>query len=284
LSIAEQRDAVHFLVDYGLSVRQACRLVQLHRSTLHYPARPDRNAELAEQIAALAAKHPRYGYRRVWALLRRRRQPLNRKRVHRLWKRARLQVRKVSRRRSRPPGQERPEQARYPHHVWTYDFLDDQCQNGARLRILTVMDEFTRLGLALEVASTFPASRVLNVLNRLVAQFGAPGFMRSDNGPEFVALALTAWLAQQMIGTAYIDRGSPWQNGYGESFNGTVRDECLNMHLFRSVTEARLRLEAFRREYNEERPHSSLAYQTPTEFAQAWKSDPGNADDSAVLT
>jgi hypothetical protein len=112
------------------------------------------------------------------------------------------------------------------------------------------MDEFTRPGLALEVASTLPASRVRNVLNRLVAQLGAHGFMRSDNGPELVALALTAWLALQRIGTAYIDRGSPWQNGYGERFNGTARDECLNMHLFRSVTEARLRLEAFRREYN----------------------------------
>lgn len=284
MSIAEQRNAVQFLVKQGLSVRQACGLVQLHRSTLQYQPRPDRNAELAEQIAALATKHPRYGYRRVWALLRRKRQPVNRKRVHRLWKRARLQVRKAPRRRSRRPPQEFPNRARYPNHVWTYDFLTDQCQNGTRLRILTVMDEYTRQGLAIDVASSFPAHRVIDVLARLVAEHEAPGFMRSDNGPEFVALILTAWLAKQAIGTAYIEKGSPWQNGFGESFNGTVRDECLNMHLFRSVAEARLRLKAFQHEYNTERPHSSLKYLTPVEFAQAWKPEPETTDDSAVLT
>ncbi len=248
---------MQFLVGRGLSPTQACALVQLPRATFQYQARPDRNAALRAQVQELAAKHPRYGYRRVHALLRRK-QPVNRKRIHRLWKQARLQVRKRPRRQRRQARGELPITATYPGHVWTYDFLEDRCQNGTLLRILTVMDEFTREGLAIEVATSIPARRVLTVLERLVAAHGAPAFIRSDNGPEFVAVALRGWLARQQVTTLYIDPGCPWQNGYGESFNGTVRDECLNMHLFVSVAEARVRLEGFRQHYNTERPHSSL--------------------------
>ncbi len=156
----------------------------------------------------------------------RRKQGVNKKRIHRLWQRACLQVRKHPRKRRRTAGNRLPVKATYPGHVWTYDFLADCCQNGTLLRILTVMDEFTREGLAGEVATSIPAARVTTVLERLVVGHGTAAFIRSDNGPEFVAIALHGWLAHQQVTTIYIDPGGPWQNGYGKSFNGTVRDEC----------------------------------------------------------
>jgi len=133
------------------------------------------------------------------------------------------------------------------------------------------MDEVTREGLAIAVATSMPSERVRMVLAGLFVQHGAPAYLRSDNGPEFIAEHLRSWLAQQQTATIYIDPGCPWQNGYGESFNGTVRDECLNLHAFASVVEARVILERYRREYNEERPHSSLGYRTPAEFKRDWR-------------
>ena len=212
---------------------------------------------------------PRYGYRRIHALLRRE-QPVNRKRIHRLWKQARLQVRKRPRKRRRRPTGELPVKATYPATCGRTISWRTAARTGRVLRMLTVMDEFTREGLAIEVASSIPARRVIGVLERLVAVHGAPAYIRSDNGPEFVALALRGWLARQAVTTLYIDPGCPWQNGYGESFNGTVRDECLNMYLFISLAEARVRLEAFRQDYNLARPHSSLGYRSPAEFKRDW--------------
>jgi putative transposase len=257
------------LVARGVSQRRACALLHLQRSTLHYQARPDRNVDVEQHMRDLAVRHPRYGYRRICALLRRR-EVVNKKRVHRLWKRGKLQVRKRPRKRRAMGGTGVPVQATHPNHVWTYDFVHDHCLNGTPLKVLTVMDEFTREGLAIEVASSLPSSRVLLVLTRLFQQHGAPEFLRSDNGPEFIALAVRGWLAQQQTTTLYIDPGCPWQNAYGERFNGTVRDECLNLYAFSSVTEARVQLEGYRRQYNEERPHSSLGYLTPVEFKRDW--------------
>lgn len=271
------------LVKRGLSPTRACQLVQLARSTFHYQARPERNGDLVEQVRELAAKHPRYGYRRIHALLRRK-QTVNKKRIQRLWQRSRLQVQKRPRKRHRAARSELPIKATHPNHIWTYDFLQDHCQNGTVLRILTVMDEFTREGLAIEVATSIPAQRVIRVLERLVAVYGAPAYIRSDNGPEFVALALRGWLARQQVTTLYIDPGCPWQNGYGESFNGTVRDECLNMYVFCSVAEARVRLESYRQHYNTERPHSSLGYRSPLEFKCAWEQAQARSDDSPSMT
>jgi putative transposase len=268
--VAARREAVQFLVARGLSQRRACLLLQLQRSTFGYQARPESHAELTTQVDELARRHPRYGYRRVWALLRRRGQRVNKKHVHRLWKRAKLQVRKAMRKRGLARVVSIPVQATHPGHVWTYDFLHDRCLNGTPLKVLTVMDEFTREGLAIEVAPSLPSARVVAVLERLVTRHGTPQFIRSDHGPEFIALALRGWLAQHQTRTLYIDPGCPWQNGYGESFNGTVRDECLNMYAFHSVEEARIVLAAYRRQYNEERPHSSLGYRTPTEFKRDW--------------
>jgi putative transposase len=270
VTVAGRREGVQFLVAHGLAQRRACMLLQLQRSTFNYQARPERNVGLVEEVHELAQRHPRYGYRRVWALLRRRGRRVNRKHVHRLWKRAKLQVRKVTRKRGPARAASVPVQALHPGHVWTYDFLHDHCLHGPPLKVLTVMDEFTREGLAIEVASSLPSQKVLTVLERLVVRHGRPQFIRSDNGPEFIALAVRGWLAQHQMQTLYIDPGCPWQNGFGESFNGTVRDECLNMHVFHSVAEARIVLATYRQQYNEERPHSRLGYRTPTEFKRDW--------------
>jgi putative transposase len=270
VTVAARREGVQVLVAHGLAQRRACSLLQLQRSTFNYQARPDRHAGLVKEVHDLAQRHPRYGYRRVWALLRRCGRRVNKKHVHRLWKRAKLQVRKVTRKRGPARAASVPVQALHPGHVWTYDFLHDHCLNGTPLKVLTVMDEFTREGLAIEVATSLPAQRVLAVLEGLVVIHGRPQFIRSDNGPEFIALAVRGWLAQHHMRTLYIDPGCPWQNGFGERFNGTVRDECLSMHVFHSVAEARIVLATYRRQYNEGRPHSSLGYRTPTEFKLDW--------------
>ncbi len=266
--MAEQRTAVTFLVDGGRSVQRAGQLVGIHRSTFHYAAHPPDNTALVDQIQSLATRHPRYGYRRIHAL-RTRTQRVNQKRVRRLWRLHRLQVRRIVRPRLRRP---RPAQlaAAYPGHIWAYDFLEDARADGRRIYILTVMDEFTREGLAVDVALTTAAERVIGVLTSLVAQHGAPAYLRSDNGAEFTASTVHGWLAQSGVQTLDIEPGKPWQNGKEERCNGTVRDECLNLHVFSSVAEAWVRLTAFRQQYNTERPHSQLAYLTPHAFKAAW--------------
>jgi len=152
-----------------------------------------------------------------------------------------------------------------PNQVWAYDFLYDQCANGQHLKLLTVVDEWTRECLAIEVDGRITAKRVISVLHALMERYGRPMFLRSDNGPEFVARAVKAWLAQHAVQTVYIDAGKPWQNGTNESFNGKLRDECLNLEWFRHRPEARIVIEQWRRYYNEQRPHSSLAYRTPAQ-------------------
>jgi putative transposase len=267
---------VQFLVERGVSQRRACVLVAANRATVQYRARAGCDDELVERLAALAQRHPRYGYRRVWALLRREGWVVNRKRVHRLWRTAQLQV-PQRRRRRRLAGVSAvgpaPMQATHPGHVWTYDFVHDVCLNGTKLKLLPVVDEFTRECLAIEVATGLPTARVMRVLARLFVTHGSPQFLRSDNGPEFVAQAIQSWLALQHAATLYIDPGRPWQNGFAESFNGTLRDECLTMQAFASVAEARVEVERFRHEYNEQRPHSRLGYRTPAAFKADWLAD-----------
>lgn len=266
--MAEQRAAVQFFVAGGLSVQRACRLVQIHRSTFRYAAHPADDMALVRHIQALAEQHPRYGYRRISVLVNRTAK-VNQKRVRRLWRLHRLQVRRLVRKRPRQPTPERL-QAAYVGHIWAYDFVEDALADGTTLRILTVMDEFTREGLALDVAMTTSAERVIGVLTALVAQHGAPAYLRSDNGAEFVAIAVRTWLAQCGVQTLYIEPGKPWQNGKEERFNGTVRDECLNLHVFTSLAEACVRLSAFRHHYNTQRPHSRIGYLTPLAFKDAW--------------
>lgn len=160
-----------------------------------------------------------------------------------------------------------PCRAEFPRNVWTYDFVHDACENGRKLKILTVVDEFTRYSPAIEPDTSIKAEKVIEILKRLFEKHGAPFFIRSDNGPEFIADALKKWLVTSGAKTIYIDPGKPWQNPYGESFNGKFRDECLNMEVFHNISHAKVVIEMWRREYNENRPHSSLGYMTPEEFA-----------------
>jgi putative transposase len=262
-------------VAHGISQRRACQILGLHRSTLHYQPRPDRNVDVREQLRAFAQKHRRWGYRKAWDSLRRKGQKVNRKRVHRLWKQERLQLprRPHPRRKFHNKQAVLPLVALYPKHVWSYDFLFDATQKGTPLKMLTVGDDFTRECLAIKVATSLPSARVIRVLARLFSEHGAPQYLRSDNGPEFIAEALKVWLATKQTAPFYIDPGSPWQNGFRESFHARFRDELLVATLFRNVTEAQVLVEAYRREYNEERPHQSLGYLTPHEFKQKWLRD-----------
>ena len=280
--MADKRQAVLFLIGGGLSVTRACALLSLHRSTFRYVAHPRDDTQTVTQMQSLAAQNPRYGYRRIDALLNQT-EHVNHKRVRRLWRKHRLQVPRVVRKRLR---RERPArlQAASPGHIWAYDFVEDALADGRKLYILTVMDEFTREGLALDVALSTSAERVIGVLSALVAQHGAPGHLRSDNGAEFVALAVQLWLAGCGVETLYIDPGKPWQNGKEERFNGTVRDECLNLHVFSSLAEAQVRLSAFRQHYNSKRPHSRLGYLTPLAFKQAWLEAQAKLQDPLIST
>jgi putative transposase len=270
-TLPERRELAEFLKGQGLSERHSCRVAGLNRATFQYEARPDPNATLREQLRRFAQRRPRWGFRRAWDALRRQGEAVNRKRVQRLWKQEKLQVRPRSKRRRKGPPRERiAPVADAPKAVWSLDFVFDALEGGTPLKILTVGDDFTRECLALEAATSIPANRVIGVLARLFAEHGAPRYLRSDNGPEFVAGVLKGWLASTPARTAYIEPGRPWQNGFRESFHGRFRDECRNGALFRSVAEARIVTESYRREYNTERPHQSLGYQTPSEFKQAW--------------
>lgn len=229
------------------------------------PAAQPENDRFRRKLHAFAEAEPTEGYRPTWAHLRRDGDVVNHKRVQRLWKEEGLtQPRK--RKRVRSGNGFVPLQATHANHVWTYDFMHDRTEGGQLLRILTVEDEYTREGLAVEVDRTLPASGVKRVLSELFAERGAPAYLRSDNGPELVAQELVDWLADQGVATHHIDPGSPWQNAYGESFNATLRRECLNRELFHTVTDAKIKTERWRRRYNRRRPHSSLGYLTPAEF------------------
>jgi putative transposase len=203
-----------------LSQRRARVSLQLPRSTLGYQARPDYNrcnAELATQVHEFAQRHPRYGYRRLWALLRRRGQHVNKKHVHRLWKRAKLQVCKVMRKREPARPATVPVQGTHPDHAWTYDVIYHHCLKGTPLRVLTIMDEFTREGLAIEVATSLPSPRVMAVLAHLVATYGAPQFIRSDNGPEFIALAVRGGWRRIRCGRCISPLADPGRTGTGRA-------------------------------------------------------------------
>ena len=241
-------------------------MVSICRSSFRYESRPRDDDELAKRLRDIAKRKKRYGYRRAWALLRREGLKVNRKRVYRIWRERGLCLPRRRRKKPRYGNGAVPCEAVHAGHVWTYDFIHDACHNGRKLKILTVIDEFTRECLAIETETSLPSKKVIALLQRLITEHDAPEFLRSDNGPEFIAKLIRQWLAERGLQTLYIDPGSPWQNAYGESFHSRLRDECLSMEVFASFAEAKVVIEAWRREYNEERPHSSLDYLTPAEF------------------
>ena len=262
-----RREQVAFAQARGLSSRRACAVLSVARSTLGYQSRlAVRAAPALQAMRDLAGQYPRYGYRRIRIFLQRAGHVLGVDRTHRLWRQAGLQVPRRRPRRRVAASRPRPLPASAAHHVWAYDFVFDTCANGQTLKCLTIIDEFTRECLAIDVAGGIRSGRVIEVLAQLVSIHGAPRHLRSDNGPEFVAGAILRWLHTAQIETALIDPGKPWQNGADESFNGKLRDEYLSLQWFRNRVEAKVGIEQWRRHYNEVRPHSSLGYLTPREF------------------
>lgn len=272
MTVERKKEAVIFLKTKEVSERRSCQLILLARSTCQYRIRREPDKEFENEIKELAFTHPRYGYRRVHALLRRSGQKVNRKRVARVWQKFDLQVPrpKKTKKRVRERQLVMPQASR-PNQVWTYDFVFDRDAAGRRLKLLTLMDEFTREGLAIRVGHSFKATQVKDVLREIGGECGYPEFLRSDNGSEFIAGIVKEFLAENNIRAAYIEPGSPWQNGKGESFNGKFRDECLRMEIFGNWREAAVIAEQWRKFYNAERPHSSLGYQTPNEFRRDWE-------------
>ena len=251
----------------GLSQRRACWLLSVARSALGYQSRlASRDAAVVAAMTDLARQYPRYGYRRIQVFLARQGFEMSTDRTYRLWRQAQLQVPRRRPRRRIASGRPRPTPPSAANHVWAYDFVYDRCATGQHLKCLTVVDEWTRECLAIEVSGSFRSRQVIDVLSRLISVYGAPGYLRSDNGPEFISRAILKWLATTNIDNANIDPGKPWQNATNESFNDKFRDECLSLEWFRSREEARVLIESWRRHYNEVRPHSSLGYLTPREF------------------
>ncbi len=231
---------------------------------------PDKDKALTAEIKKLAKKHKRYGYRMITAKLRQKGWNVNHKRVQRIWQKEGLQVpyrRKFKKAKGSSQNSCAVRKAEHINHVWTYDFMSDQTEDGRSLKFLTVLDEFTRESLTIEVGISIKSKDVIAVLEYLFMVRGATKFIRSDNGPEFIADAIKRWLKDQGVETLYIEPGSPWENGYIESFNGKFRDEILNREVFYSVKEAKAIAENWRLEYNDHRPHSSLGYKTPAAFA-----------------
>ena len=255
-----------------VSERRACQVLGQARSTQRREAHvPDDEPALVRRMVELATQYGRYGYRRVGAMLRADGFAVNHKRVERLWRREGLKVpaRQPKRRRlwlnDGSCVRLRPE---YPNHVWSYDFVKCRTTDGRAVRLLTVIDEHTRECLAIDVARRITADDVLHRLCHLFAGRGVPAHIRSDNGPEFTAKAVRGWLGEVGVRTLYIEPGSPWENGYVESFNGKVRDELLNAELFDTLLEAKVLTERWRRAYNTVRPHSSLGYRPPAPEAR----------------
>ena len=233
---------------------------------------------MINDILILTVKHPRYGYRRIAILLREDGWLLNFKRVYRLWCQEGLKVRKKQIKRlflgtsDNACDRKRPE---YSNHIWSYDLLTDRLENGRRVKLLTVIDEYTRECLAIDVARRFRGEDVVEVLRYLFAVRGQPTYIRSDNGPEFTCRAVKKWLEHTGVNTLFIAPGSPWENGYIESFNGKLRDELLNRELFLHIDELRYVVDRWQMDYNHYRPHSSLDYMSPAAFAATAQNRPG---------
>jgi putative transposase len=268
LELAGLREDVAFAQsNFNLSERTACKLLELDRASYRYEPRPDRNAELRTELVKLARQKPHFGYRRLHVLLTRRGFEVNVKRVHRLYVEEGLAVRRRRRKRlARQPVAEA--RLTRPNQEWAMDFIVDSLATGRMVRILSVVDAFTRECLALEADTSLGSGRVTRVLDRLIEERGRPENVRSDNGPEFTSRRMLAWSEERKTTLVHIQPGRPMQNGHVESFHGRLRDECLNASWFRTLNDVRITLETWRQEYNWERPHSSLAYRTPAEFGR----------------
>ncbi len=263
----------------GLSERRACLIVGQHRATQRRaPTRPQQDQALRAELRKISRWKPRWGYRRAHGHLREQGWVVNRKRVQRLWREEGLRVPQRTRKRQRLGDSTGPEGIRLradrPGQVWAFDFQFDQTSDGRRLKLLSVVDEFTREALAMRPARSITADDAVSVLDELACEHGAPEFVRCDNGPEMTAHALIDWCRLAGTGTSYIDPGAPWQNPFVESFNARVRDELLNLEEISCMAEAEVLIEDWRQDYNAHHPHSALGMKTPNAFAATWTPGP----------
>jgi putative transposase len=277
-----REDARHLLTSFATSVRRACELALIPRSTFRFQRDLTRDEPLRARLIELAQEKPRYGYRRLLVLIRWDGMVVNHKRVFRLYRAAGLSVKRKRRKRlvracsprTRPTA---------PNQEWSLDFVHDRLANGRAVRVLAVVDTFTRECLALEVDTSFASRRVTRVLDEIIAARGKPKRLLMDNGSELTSRHFLSWGVDWKLELAYIQPGKPVQNAYVESFNGKLRDECLNVSWFRNLWHARARIDAWRTEYNSARPHSSLGYLTPNEFARRRAPSPSVMLSIAVL-
>ena len=276
VSARVRREQVAYVQTRGVSCRRACALLSVARSGVGYQSRlATQDAPVLQAMRTLAGQYPRYGYRMVMPFLARQQHVMSADRAYRLWRQAGLQVPQRRPRRRVATSRPRPLPATGVNHVWAYDFIFDSCANGQTLKCLTVIDEFTRECLAIDVAGSIRSGRVIEVLTKLVSVHGAPRYLRSDNGSAFIARAIVRWLHHADIETAFIDPGKPWQNGADESFNGKFRNEHLSLQWSRHRVEATVAIEQWRQFFNEVRPHSSLDYRTPKEFKEQLQIESG---------
>ena len=276
----------HVRTRLKVSERRACRTIDQPRSSQRYvPRESEEEKALTQRMLRLVGVHPRYGYRRIWALLRSEGFKINRKRVYRLWRKEGLKVPQKQRKKRRL-GSSASGITRYAatgkNLVWAWDFIHDRTEDGRTLKWLSVVDEYTRECLALEAARSFKSADVIDVLIELLHARGVPKYVRSDNGPEFIARAIHSWLSGANVKTLYIDPGAPWQNGFAESFHGKLRDELLDAELFSCLKEAKMLSTQWRLDYNHRRPHSSLGYRTPAQFAASLAQTPLRATPCAT--
>lgn len=267
MSVPARRRQVAYATSRCLSVRRACTLLQVARSALHYQSRMiAKEAVVVGVMKRLSGLYPRYGYRRIYVFLGREGHVMGEDRAYRIWSQAGLQVPRKRPRKRIANSRPRPTTPTRANEVWAHDFVFDACANGQQLKCLTLVDEYTRECLAIDVAGSIRSGRLIEMLSRVISERGSPKHIRSDNGPEFFSKALLSWAVTNGLDPALIDPGKPWQNGTNESFNGKFRDECLSMEWFRTRAEAKVRIETWRQPYNEVRPHSSLGKQTPKAF------------------
>jgi putative transposase len=270
--VSERRGFVELASKRSISVSRACELAGVSRRRLGYVS-SRRDDELVARLLELAKENPRYGCRHLCAMLRREGTVVNIKRVRRLCRKHGLLLRQKRRRKRRGIGCGVPCRAEHPNQVWAYDFVEDRTETGRKLRILTIEDEFTRECVGVEIEHRMNARFVAAALLNCFKERGVPEFIRSDNGPEFIARFLMRVLAIHGVEARHIEPGSPWQNGLNERFNGTLRNECLNLETFHNRDHARALVKLYARRYTQYRPHSSLGYQTPAEFAAKWKKE-----------
>jgi putative transposase len=263
---------VTYLVNqYTVSERRACQAMQIQRSSYRYVGQQAEHSDRYQRVLELSRAYPYWGYRKIYDLMRSEGVPISRERVRIIRRKEGLQViRKRRKRKVIGCSTDWVNRALTPNHVWSYDFVFDQTEDGRQVKCLTVVDEFTREGLAIEVARNLTAGDVVGTLSRLFQAYGQPACLRSDNGPELVSAVVQNWLKKQHVDTHYIKPGSPWENAYNESFNSIFRTTCLDRWLFASLTEARVIINQWLDEYNTVRPHGSLRGQTPMQYKQQW--------------